>query len=156
MDVFGREERFNEHRRGTETSFRYKVPSDYQKAYQNSLFEGFGFNIMDSLEKIFKANGLDKSNPELFAKIVKFKNILLEKETPAQLKEEVSNAAQTTAETINSGSTTKSAAKSTKSYKPLWITAGAIAVLGGAFTLYKTKFQKHEAKDDNQQMKLTA
>lgn len=156
MDVFGREERFNEHRRGTETSFRYKVPSDYQKAYQNSLFEGFGFNIMDSLEKIFKANGLDKSNPELFAKIVKFKNILLEKETPAQLKEEVSNAAQTAAETINSGSTTKSAAKSTKSYKPLWITAGAIAVLGGAFTLYKTKFQKHEAKDDSQQLKLTA
>lgn len=155
MDVLGREERFNAHSKGTETSFRYKVPSDFKKAYQESLFEGFGFNIMDSLEKIFKAKGYDKSNPELFAKIVKYKNILLEKEVPQAVKEEVSNAAQTAAETVtevSASSNTKSAVKGTKSYKPLWITASAVAVLGGAFTIYKTKFQKRE----QQQTKLTA
>lgn len=148
MDVFGREERFNEHRKGSECSFRYKVPSNYKKAYQDSLFEGFGFNIMDSLEKIFKAKGYDKSNPELFARIVKFKNILLEKEVPQATKEEVSNTVQT----AGSKNYTKPAVKNTRSYKPVWITAGAAVVLGGAFALYKTKFQKNEQK----QTKLTA
>ena len=33
------------------------------------LSEGFGFNPMDSLEKIFTARGLDKSHPELFERI---------------------------------------------------------------------------------------
>ena len=35
---------------------------------------------MDGMEKVFKAKGYEKSNPELYEKIVKFRDILQEKE----------------------------------------------------------------------------
>lgn len=84
MDVFGREERFDMQSFNTtvhpEKNYAYKVPSDYKTAYMNALKEGFGFNPMDALEKVFKAKGFDLKYPELFKNIVKFKNILLEEE----------------------------------------------------------------------------
>ena len=81
-NVFGWRDRFDMQGFNTtkhpEKNYAYKVPSNYKEAYHNSLREGFGFNPMDSLEKIFKAKGYDKSNPELYEKIVKYRDILLE------------------------------------------------------------------------------
>ncbi len=65
MDVFGREERFNMHGQNTtvhpEKNFAYKIPENYKEVYHKAVQEGYGFNIMDSLEKVFKAKGLDRT-----------------------------------------------------------------------------------------------
>ena len=80
MDVFGREERFDMQGfnsiKHPEKNYGYKVPVDYENAYHKSLKEGFGFNIMDSFEKVFKAKGYDKSHPELYKRIEKYNSIL--------------------------------------------------------------------------------
>lgn len=57
-------------------NYRVKIPKNYQENYFKALEKGEGFNIMDALEKAFVAEGLDKTEPELYKKIVKYKNIL--------------------------------------------------------------------------------
>ncbi len=83
MDVFGRSERFNEQIGKTRAHFSCKIPSNFEDSYIKSLREGFGFNPMDALEKLFKLDGRDKRYPELFAKIKRFKDILLAPEIQA-------------------------------------------------------------------------
>ena len=80
MDVFGRKERFDMQGFNTtihpEKNYAYKVPENFDKAYHSALEEGFGFNVADSLEKVFKAKGYDKTHPKLYEKIVKYRKIL--------------------------------------------------------------------------------
>lgn len=57
-------------------NYRVKIPKNYQENYFKALQNGEGFNMMDALEKAFKADGLDKKEPELYKKIVKYKEIL--------------------------------------------------------------------------------
>ena len=64
-----------------EDCYRLKIPSNWKENYFKSLQKGEGFNPMDALEKAFISRGLDKTEPELFQKIVKYKNILQEPET---------------------------------------------------------------------------
>ena len=77
MDVFGRADRFDMQDYNNPLAYSHKIPIDYEKAYIDALKEGYGFNPMDALEKIFKAKGLDQSNPDLYAKIVKYRDILV-------------------------------------------------------------------------------
>lgn len=162
MDAFGRSERFNEHNEKSATSFRYKVPADYKKGYFEALKEGFGFNIMDALAKAMKAKGLDESNPDLYGKIVKFSNILADKEEAAKPEaspaansagEAASNskaAAETAEEAAETAAKTasKETTKAARSYKPLWYTIGALAVIGGAYTLIKNRHPKPAHKEE--------
>ena len=60
--------------------YRIKIPKNYQDRYFKSLEKGEGFNVMDALEKAFVAEGLDKKEPELYKKIVKYRKILQEPE----------------------------------------------------------------------------
>lgn len=53
-----------------------KIPENFEEKYFKDLENGKGFNPMDALEKAFKAKGLDKDEPELFNKIVKYRKIL--------------------------------------------------------------------------------
>ncbi len=62
--------------------YRLKIPSDYQEKYFKSLEKGEGLNIMDALEKAFTAEGLNEKEPELYKKIVKFRDILNGNEKP--------------------------------------------------------------------------
>ena len=78
MDVFGRKERFDMQHFNNPMAYSHKIPIDYEKAYINSLKEGFGFNPMDSLAKIFLCRGLDKTKPDLYNKIIKYRDILVE------------------------------------------------------------------------------
>lgn len=85
MDVFGYKERFdkqvfNQEETPTE-NYAHKVRSDFRKQYYEAVESGFGTNKMDSLEKIFKVKKLDETMPELYASIVKFRDILYEKAT---------------------------------------------------------------------------
>ena len=53
-----------------------KISSNFENDYFKALEEGKGFNPMDALEKTFKAKDLDREEPELFRKIVKYRKIL--------------------------------------------------------------------------------
>lgn len=181
MDVFGREERFNNHICETgakDYGFNFKVPFDFKKSFHAGLESGFGFNIMDSLAKVFKAKGLDESHPDLFAKITKFSGILAEKEGAEGAAEKGAektaekaseNAASSTGSAVKTGekaaehaseTCAKSASKVAKSYKPLWYALGAVAVAGGAYAVLKNRHPKpahnQEKQSKNDSKKLTA
>lgn len=79
MDVFGRSERFDSQGKNDINNFRYKIPENFENSYHTAVQEGHGFNLMDSLEKVFKAKGLDEQYSSLYESICKFKNILYEK-----------------------------------------------------------------------------
>lgn len=64
-------------------NYTSKISSDYEKKYFEALQRGEGFNPMDALEKSFKAQGLDKTEPKLYKKIVKYRKILQQKEGQA-------------------------------------------------------------------------
>ncbi len=53
--------RFNMHQLNTtvhpEKNFAYKIPVNYKEAYHKAVQEGYGFNIMDSLEKSIQGKG---------------------------------------------------------------------------------------------------
>lgn len=86
MDVFGREERFDMQgfnlSMHPERNYAYKIPENYGQIYHEAVREGYAFNIMDSLEKVFKARGFDKKYPELYAKIVHYNKVLNKREIP--------------------------------------------------------------------------
>lgn len=170
-DVFGWSDRFNDHTGVTNkeapVNYRRKVSVNYMQNYLDSVKEGFGFNIMDSLAKVFKAKGLDESNPDLYQKIVKFSNIIADKEELNEKAEEVISdtvksdtvkaaessaekpaaaAAAEAAETVVEN--TGKAASKVKSYKPLWYALGALAVAGGAFAIVKNRHPKPLEKEE--------
>ena len=58
--------------------YRMKIEPNYQEQYFKALENGEGYNPMDALEKAFRAEGLDKKEPELYKKIVKYRKILEE------------------------------------------------------------------------------
>ena len=147
------------------------MPVNYLKKFVESLQEGFAFNIMDSLEKVFIAKGLKDSNADLYGKIVKFRDILSEKEGTAAVgsgngvAEATLDAAKPAADTA-AGSSKPVAqgvaetagevaeglkSKAGKSYKALWIAAGVVAVAGGAYALYKNRYPKPAHKEDKVQ-----
>lgn len=63
-----------------------KIGVDFEKDYIKSVQKGEAYNAMDALEKIFLAQNLDKTEPELFKKIVKYRKILDKKSTPTAIK----------------------------------------------------------------------
>lgn len=69
-----------------------KIAAEFEKDYINKLQNGKAFNAMDALEKIFVAKNLDKTEPELFKKIVKYRKILEKKSTPPSIKWAVGGA----------------------------------------------------------------
>lgn len=61
-------------------NYAIRIPENYQDKYFAALENGEGFNPMDALERNFRAQGLDKEDPKLFKKIVKYRKILEQKE----------------------------------------------------------------------------
>ena len=78
MDALGIEGKY---KGNSDKSLNYttKVSESYEDFYHNSLKNGKGFNPMDALEKQFVAQGLDKTEPKLYRKIVKYRDILADK-----------------------------------------------------------------------------
>lgn len=75
-EFFGMLRKFNSHGDNGAENFRLKMPANPEQAYYDAVKEGRAFNLMDGLEKVFKAKGFDEKHPELFAKIVEFKEKL--------------------------------------------------------------------------------
>lgn len=60
-------------------NYNAQISQNFKEKYFEALQNGEGFNPMDALEKTFIARELDKDNPKLFKKIVKYRKILEEK-----------------------------------------------------------------------------
>ena len=75
MDALNLDGLYKDHSDQTK-DYRVKISSGYQEAYFKALENGEGYNPMDALEKAFLAEGLDKKEPDLYRKIVKYKKIL--------------------------------------------------------------------------------
>ena len=167
-EFFGNLRKFSNPTDNGADNYRSKIPANPEQAYYDAVKEGKAYNLMDGLERVFRAKGLDEKHPELFARIVDFKNKLydikpeVKSESPAPAVEN-SNGAQTSSgagvspetksagETIETAAATESksagesvtqAAKKTRFAKPLLITAGVLVVL---FAVYKKFIQKPKA-----------
>ena len=100
------------------------------------------------------------SDPDLYQKIVKFSNIIADKEELNEKTEEVlsdtvkaaENSAEKPAAAAEAAETvvenTGKAASKVKSYKPLWYALGALAVAGGAFAIVKNRHPKPLEKEE--------
>ena len=75
------EGRYKDNKENLSLDYKIKIPQKYEEKYFKALAKGEGYNPMDALEKIFIAEGYDKSDPELFKKIVKYKKILQKPES---------------------------------------------------------------------------
>ena len=91
IDVFGEERRFDSQIQNTPENYRLKLPENFERHYFNAVESGHGFNPMDALAKVFKQKGLDLSHQDLYARIIKYRDILLEKtiETSNEVLKEV-------------------------------------------------------------------
>ena len=80
MDAFGRMERFDSQQLNGENNYRYRIPVDYAQKYQETVQSGFGYSPMDGYSKVFKLKGFDKTKSDLYKKIVKFRDIIKQKD----------------------------------------------------------------------------
>lgn len=139
MDTFGYKVRFDKHsfncEDAPEENYAHKITFDFKKQYHEAVENGFGANKMDSLEKIFKARGLDKEHPALYAAIVKYRDFLYEK-APAE-NTSTAEALTETAEELSSKPKTRN-----KYLLPL-LAAGAVIIGGGAY-YYTNKFHRNK------------
>lgn len=79
IDAFGRKERFDSQALNSRNNYRFRIPINYQRQYEQAVQDGFGYNPMDAYVKVFRLKGLDKTNNTLFQKIIKFRDILSQK-----------------------------------------------------------------------------
>lgn len=76
MNIFGSDRNFNNTYFDGKRNWGFKLSENYEKDLNKAIQSGFGFNLMDSLEKIFKRSGLDKTHKELYDKIIYFRDEL--------------------------------------------------------------------------------
>lgn len=126
MDVFGYAETFDKQDFNIDETptenYAHKIKYDYKKQYYDAVESGFGVNKMDSLEKIFRAKGLDKSQPDLYKQIVKFRDILYEKTSTSKVEQSIEQVEET--------------AGKNKLLKPL-VFFGALVLAGFAYLYHK-------------------
>jgi len=172
MNAFGRKEHFGFQADNKRAGYRYKIADTFESDYHTAIQEGRGLNIMDSMAKVFKAKGLDKTNYELYNKIVAFRNMLYSKgakteaEANAYAKANPNGAKQVEKVSQNSVKTavkeavseaktsTAKAAGGNKHLKSLFIAAAAVAAVVGWVFIYKNK--NKEAKETVETADATA
>lgn len=79
IDVFGEERRFDSQIKNTPENYGLKIPENFERHYFSAVESGHGFNPMDAIERVFRLRNLNESEPELYSRIIKFRDILLEK-----------------------------------------------------------------------------
>ena len=131
MDVLGRRDRFDCQARNAAINYRFRITDKFESEYHTALQEGRGFNKMDSYAKIFDAGKLKEKHPELYQKIIYFRDKLVKK--GAKTEAEANKAAK-----VDSCASSIPSPKSSKSKVVLGI-IGAVAVLGGIFAYSKSK-----------------
>ena len=76
-DVMGNKNRLD-HEGTSAKDYRLKINDSFEEEYHSALQNNQGFNLAQSLKIAMKAQALDKTNPELYAKICKYSAILRE------------------------------------------------------------------------------
>ena len=147
-ELFGMDRRFNDLTKTNSENFRVKIPANPEQAYYDAVKEGHAFNIMDAFEKVFKAKGYDKKHPELFTKIVEFKNKLYGID-PEKLIDETAEGMHSEPPVINpvnepevekpAVETVEKAAKKNKYLKPALIITVAAVALYSAYKYFSKK-----------------
>lgn len=161
-EFFGMLRKFNSHEENSVDNFRTKIPANPEQAYYDAVKEGRAYNLMDGLEKVFKAKGFDEKHPELFAKIVEFKNKLYDIKpevveqpqsggtTVIPIEEEIkpiigetavqTAPVQTEAKPVSEAAeAVEHAVKKNRFMKPILIIAGVLVVLYAAFKVLSRK-----------------
>lgn len=135
MDTFGYKVRFDKHSfncdETPDENYCHKILYDFKKQYHEAVENGFGANKMDSLEKIFKARGLDKDHPVLYGLIVKYRDFLYEKTQDSVQPSQNSNIE----EVFEDFSKTK---QKNKYFLPVIAAGAAIAGIGAYYILHKS------------------
>jgi len=126
MDIFGRTEQFDPQDQTIYTAYKYKVPTNYEESFHTAIQDGSGFNIMDSIEKSMRAKGLDKTDPELYNKVRKYRDILYEKGVKTEFE-------------------ANKLAKNKLIKKVTLITLGILTLTGGIFAVVKNKNAKSKS-----------
>ncbi len=133
MDTFGYKVRFDKHSFNCDETpnenYCHKILYDFKKQYHDAVENGFGANKMDSLEKIFKARGLDKEHPVIYSLIVKYRDFLYEKTDSINLQ-------QTEAQNSDIGEGFDDFPITKQKNKYFWPILAAGAVIAGAGAYY--------------------
>ena len=144
MDTFGYKVRFDKHDFNCEDTptenYAHKILYDFKKQYHEAVESGYGANKMDSLEKIFKARGLDKKHPVLYASIVKYRDFLYEQAPSGEIVS-LENLLENTEEA-------SSKTKIKNKYLLPLIAAGAV-ILGAGVYYYTKSYKKSDFSADS-------
>lgn len=148
-EFFGLDRRFNDLTKTNPENFRVKIPANPEQAYYDAVKNGHAYNLMDAFAKVFVAKGFDKQHPELFAKIVEFRNKLAGKgDTEKFVGSAAENIELNAADNIDDAvsdmekpakDTVEQLAKKNRYMKPALIIAGALVIAYGAFKFFSKK-----------------
>lgn len=147
-EFFGLDRKFNDLTKTNPDNFRAKIPVNPEQAYYDAVKDGHAYNLMDAFEKVFKTKGYDKQHPELFAKIVEFKNKLYGIDPSKAIDETAGNVIPEPPiiNPINEPETEKPVAevlektvKKNKYLKPALIITAAVVVLYSAYKYFSKK-----------------
>ncbi|MCR5261917.1 MAG: 4-alpha-glucanotransferase [Candidatus Gastranaerophilales bacterium] len=79
-DVLGRRDKVDTHWKApVEDEYRCRLERNYEENYHKAVQDGYGLNLMDTYRFIMERRGMDKTNPELYAKVKAFGAYLAEK-----------------------------------------------------------------------------
>lgn len=82
MDIFGRTEQFDSQSKNSAKNYRQMIAYNYETKLQEAIQNDKGLNIMETLAMAMKGKNLDKTNSDVYNDLLKFSNILKEKEIP--------------------------------------------------------------------------
>lgn len=142
-EFFGLSRKFNAHDGNGMENFRPKVLANPEQAYFDALKEGRAFNLMDGFEKIFTTKGLDKKYPELFSKIIEFKNKLYGVK-PIINQQPVDIVAKAVAQSEQNKEIIEQTVKNNNHAKPILIVSAAALICYAAYELFMQKIQKNK------------
>ncbi len=79
-DVLGRRDKVDTHwKNPVKDEYRCRLERNYEENYHRAVQDGYGLNLMDTYRFIMERRGLDKTMPELYAKVKAFGEYLAEK-----------------------------------------------------------------------------
>lgn len=138
MNIFARPESFQRDNIDNTRTWGYRAGVDYEKELNKAIQSGYGYNLMDSLEKLFKRAGLDKTKKEIYDKIVYYRDELYKAdEVLTETEKPIENA-------LENG---KKSLSHSKLYKTLLVCFGTIGAAGLCTYLYLSNNKKPKSND---------
>lgn len=135
MNIFGRRENFQREMIDGVRNYGFRVPEKYEKEYNKAIQSGFGLNMMDALERLFKRAGLDKTKKELYDKIVYYRDELYKADPEEAVTAAIQNSEKQTSKSSN------------KTMKIIIGCTAAAAVIGAGIYAYMAAKSKQKVEE---------